>query len=111
MVGKSQMSLEQQVADSACYCLSNIDTTDIKSSSNGLKMACLQNAMIQNNESIVKELGTTQKREEDEEKQGLRGSLMIKVQNILAKECEGYQNFEKKLRNSGFQEYPIKKEQ
>ena len=108
---KSQLTLEQQVADSACACLSGIDTTQIKSSSNGLRMACLQQAMVQNNESIVKELGTTQKREEDQEKEGLRGSLMIKVQNILAKDCKYYKDFERKLRNSGFHEYPNKKGQ
>ena len=66
ILGKAQESLEQQVADSACHCLASIDTTQIKS--NGLKMACLQKAMIQNNEAIVRELGTTQKREEDQEK-------------------------------------------
>lgn len=93
----SQQTIEDQVADTACACLDNIDSTKINSSSNGLKMACLQEAMIKNNESIIKTFETEKRREEDEEKRGLKGSLMIKVQNILAERCISYQLFEKKV--------------
>lgn len=97
VISFSQSSIEQQVADSACICLSAIDTTKITSQGNGLKMACLQKAMIQNKESIAKEYATTKRKEEDEEKIGLQGSLMIKVQNILSKKCAVYQLFQVKI--------------
>ena len=93
----AQQTIEDQVADTACACLSAIDSTKINSNSNGLKMACLQEAMIKNNESIVKTFETEKRREEDEEKRGLKGSLMIKVQNILAERCKSYQLFEQKV--------------
>jgi hypothetical protein len=96
-VSYSQISLEQQVADSTCTCLSAIDTTKITSQGNGLKMACLQKAMIQNKESIAKEYATTKRRDEDEQKIGLQGSLMIKVQNILSKDCAAYKKFQVKI--------------
>lgn len=96
-ISYSQISLEKQVADSACMCLSAIDTVNINSQSNGLKMACLQKAMIQNSESITKEYATTKRKEEDEEKIGLQGSLMIKVQNILSKDCAAYKLFQVKI--------------
>ena len=94
---KSQISLEQQIADTACICLSALDTNDISSKSNGMKMACLQQAMIKNQENIRKQYETELRKEEDEEKHGLKGSLMIKVQNILAEKCASYQLFESKI--------------
>lgn len=94
---KSQISLEQQIADTACICLSALDTSNITSKSNGMKMACLQQAMIRNQENIRKQYETEMRKEEDEEKHGLKGSLMIKVQNILAEKCESYQLFESKI--------------
>lgn len=97
ITASAQNSIEEQVADTACACLSAIDTAQISSGSNGLKMACLQEAMIKNNESIVKVYETEKRREEDEAKMGLKGSLMIKVQNILAVSCPAYQLFEKKV--------------
>ena len=97
-VSYSQISLEQQVADSACTCLSAIDTAKISSQGNGLKMACLQKAMIQNKEAIAKEYATTKRRDEDDQKIGIQGSLMIKVQNILSKNCEAYKSFQVKIR-------------
>ena len=96
-VSYSQLSLEQQIADSACTCLSAIDTAKISSQGNGLKMACLQKAMIQNKEAITKELSATKRRDEDEEKKGIQGSIMIKVQNILSKDCATYQLFQTKI--------------
>jgi hypothetical protein len=97
MTSYSQVSLEQQVADSACTCLSLIDSAKINNQGNGLKMACLQKAMIQNKESITKEYATTKRRDEDEEKIGIQGSLMIKVQNILSKNCDAYKQFQVKI--------------
>jgi len=96
-VSYSQLTLEQQVADSACTCLSAIDTSKINSQGNGLKMACLQKAMLQNQEAITKEYSTTQRKEEDEAKRGLQGSLMIKVQNVLSKNCAAYRLFQQKV--------------
>lgn len=93
----AQDSIEDQVADTACACLSKIDTTTINSSTNGLKMICLQEAMIKNQESIIKVYETEMRREEDEAKLGLRGSLMIKVQNVLAVRCRVYQLIEQKV--------------
>jgi hypothetical protein len=67
LTGKSQITLEQQIADSACVCLSAIDTAIIKSKSNALKMECLQKAMTQNHESIIKNMDTEKRKEEDEQ--------------------------------------------
>lgn len=92
-----EINIEQQVADSACACLSAIDTAMIKSQSNALKMDCLQKAIAKNQESITKKMETEKRKEEDEEKIGIKGSLMIKVQNILAVKCPAYQLFEKKV--------------
>jgi hypothetical protein len=94
---KSQVNLEQQIADSACVCLSALDTANIKSKSNSLKMECLQKAMTQNHESIIKNMDTEKRKEEDEQKLGIKGSLMIKVQNILAVQCAAYKLFEQKV--------------
>jgi hypothetical protein len=96
-VSFAQLTLEQQVADSTCTCLSAIDTVKINSQGNGLKMACLQKALIQNKEAITKEYSTTQRKEEDEAKRGLQGSLMIKVQNELSKNCAAYNLFQQKI--------------
>ena len=93
----AQDTIEDQVADTACACLSKIDTLQINSNTNSLKMTCLQEAMIKNQESIIKVYETEKRREEDEAKLGLRGSLMIKVQNILAIKCRVYQLIEKKV--------------
>jgi len=92
-----QSSIEDQVADTACICLSAIDSSKISSNSNGFKMACLQQAMIKNKEAVLKNFETEKRREEDEAKLGLKGSLMIKVQNVLVKRCSAYNLFEKKI--------------
>lgn len=92
-----QESIEAQVADTACICLSNIDSAQITSKGNGLKMACLQEAIIKNQEIIEKKHAEEQRKEEDEDKRGIRGSLMIKVQNILAEQCDAYGKFEKEI--------------
>lgn len=93
----AQVSLEQQVSDTACVCLSAIDTSKISSKSNGYKMGCLQQAMLKNNETIIKHYTTEKRKEEDLEKMGIKGSLMIKVQNILSEQCKAYQIFERKV--------------
>lgn len=93
----AQESVEQQVADTACVCLSKLDTAAIKSKANILKMQCLNEAIVKNLEEIQKVAATEQRREEDQEKLGIRGSIQIKVQNILAENCEIYALFEQKL--------------
>ncbi len=93
----AQMSIEQQIADSACACISQIDTALINSKGNGMKITCLQKAMLQNEEAITKAYTTEKRKKEDEEKIGLKGSLMIKVQNILATKCRVYQIFQEKI--------------
>lgn len=93
----AQESLEAQVADTACICLNKIDSTQISSKGNGLKMACLQEAILKNQESIEKQHAQEQRKEEDEDKRGIRGSLMIKVQHILAEKCAAYSKFEREI--------------
>ena len=95
--GMAQMTIEEQVADTACYCLSKLDTAEIKVNANVLKMACLRSAIEKNNDAIQKNFSTEQRREEDQDKLGIRGSLLIKVQNFLNKNCTVYARFEKKM--------------
>tara|TARA_B110000211_G_scaffold207006_1_gene242492 strand:- start:534 stop:905 length:372 start_codon:yes stop_codon:yes gene_type:complete len=95
--GKAQMTIEEQVADTACACLSMLDTSEIKINANVLKMTCLQEAIEKNMVAIQKNHATEQRREEDQEKLGIRGSLRIKVQNVLTKNCTVYAKFEQKM--------------
>tara|TARA_B100000795_G_C22801587_1_gene442207 strand:- start:2501 stop:2872 length:372 start_codon:yes stop_codon:yes gene_type:complete len=96
-LGNAQMTIEEQVADTACVCLSKLDTVDIKINANILKMNCLQESVKKNNEAIKKNFATEKRREEDQEKLGIRGSLLINVQNILTKKCSVYAKFEQKM--------------
>lgn len=96
-LGNAQMTIEEQVADTACVCLSKLDTVDIKINANILKMNCLQESVEKNNEAIKKNFATEKRREEDQEKLGIRGSLLINVQNILTKKCSVYAKFEQKM--------------
>ena len=95
--GKAQMTIEEQVADTACACLSKLDTAEIKINANVLKMTCLRTAIEKNNVAIQKNYATEKRREEDQEKLGIRGSLLIKVQNVLVKNCQVYVKFEQKM--------------
>ena len=95
--GSAQMTIEEQVADTACYCLSNLDTAEIKVHANVLKMTCLRTAIEKNNAVIQKNFSTEKRREEDQDKLGIRGSLLIKVQNVLNKNCPIYARFEQKM--------------
>lgn len=95
--GKAQMTIEEQVADTACLCLSNLDTNQIKSNANVLKMSCLQQAIEKNNEAIQKNFKTEQRKEADQEKIGIQGSMLIKVQNVLTENCPVYAKFEQKM--------------
>jgi hypothetical protein len=95
--GKAQMTIEEQVADTACACLSKLDTSEIKINSNVLKMTCLRTAIEKNKDAIQKNFATEKRREEDQEKLGIRGSLLIKVQNVLTKNCTVYAKFEQKM--------------
>jgi hypothetical protein len=95
--GKAQMTIEEQVADTACACLSKLDTAEIKVNANVLKMTCLRSAIEKNTEAIQKNFATEKRREEDQEKLGIRGSLLIKVQNVLTNKCTVYAKFEQKM--------------
>ncbi len=89
-LSKAQLSLEEQVADSACVCLNNVDTAQIIKFSNAIKMQCFSEAVAQNEVAIRKNYETEKRREEDAAKVGIGGSLLIKVENELAKSCEKY---------------------
>jgi len=89
-LSKAQLSLEEQVADSACVCLNNVDTAQIIKFSNAIKMQCFSEAVAKNEVAIRKNYETEKRREEDAGKVGIGGSLLIKVENELAKSCEKY---------------------
>jgi len=93
---ENENTIEQQVADTACVCLSRIDTNTIKTALTGLKMQCLSKAIVKNQEAINKNFETEKRREEDLDKLGIRGSILIKVQNILTNSCPNYAFFEEK---------------
>jgi len=94
---KNEVSIEHQVADTACVCLSKLDSIEIKARANALKMQCLSLAIKKNQQAINKNFETEKRREEDVEKIGVRGSILIKVQNVLSKECPKYVLFEEKV--------------
>lgn len=98
-ISKAQMTIEEQVADSACTCLSEIDTSqaNIKGKINVLRMACMDKAIDQNKESIKKNYSTQQRKEEDQANAGIQGSLYIGVQKELAKNCPIYSVFQQKV--------------
>lgn len=96
--GKAQQTIEDQVADTACACLSAADTSSLQENPNAVKMRCLQEAIVKNNNAITENYATEQRSEDDQEKMGIRGSLLIKVQNVLASSCSVYIKLENQLR-------------
>ena len=94
---KGQMTIEEQVADTACVCLSKLDTAQIKSNANAIKMQCLNEAISKNQSAIQKTFASEQRREEDSEKMGIQGSLYFAVQKELIKSCPIYALFEKEI--------------
>jgi hypothetical protein len=59
-------------------------------------MQCLSQAIQKNQEAINKNFETEKRKEEETEKIGVRGSILIKVQNILSNNCPQYAILEKK---------------
>lgn len=96
-ISKAQMSIEEQVADTACLCLSSLDTIQIKSNANVIKMQCLNEAILKNQSAIQKNYATQKRREEDSDKMGIQGSLYITVQQSLTINCPIYALFEKEI--------------
>tara|TARA_Y100000589_G_scaffold216978_1_gene204691 strand:+ start:515 stop:916 length:402 start_codon:yes stop_codon:yes gene_type:complete len=96
-ISKGQMSIEEQVADTACLCLSSLDTVQIKANANVIKMQCLNEAILKNQTAIQKNYATQKRREEDSDKMGIQGSLYITVQQNLIINCPIYALFEKEI--------------
>tara|TARA_B100000427_G_C15108997_1_gene420646 strand:- start:108 stop:509 length:402 start_codon:yes stop_codon:yes gene_type:complete len=96
-LSNGQMSIEEQVADTVCVCLSKLDTAQIKANANAIKMQCLNEAITKNQTAIQKTYASEQRREEDTEKMGIQGSLYITLQRELIKSCPIYALFEKEI--------------
>lgn len=96
-ISKAQMTIEEQVADTACACMTKLDTAQIKANANVIKMQCLSEAIEKNKEAIQRNYATEARREEDAEKLGIRGSMLITVQNELTESCPIYALFEQKM--------------
>ena len=96
-VSKGQMTIEGQVADTACVCLSDLDTAQIKANANVIKMQCLNDAIVKNQIAIQKNYATQKRREEDSDKMGIQGSLYINVQQELILKCPIYALFEREI--------------
>jgi hypothetical protein len=96
-LSKGQMNIEEQVADTACLCLSKLDSVQIKANANVIKMQCLNEAIVKNQTAIQKNYATQKRREEDSEKMGIQGSLYINVQQELTLNCPIYSVFEKEI--------------
>ena len=96
-MSNGQMTIQEQVADTACVCLSKLDTAQIKANANAIKMQCLNEAITKNQTAIQKTYASEQRREEDTEKMGIQGSLYITLQHELIKSCPIYALFEKEI--------------
>ncbi len=96
-MSNGQMTIEEQVSDTACLCLSKLDTAQIKANANAIKMQCLNEAITKNQIAIQKTYASEQRREEDTEKLGIQGSLYITLQHELIKSCPIYALFEKEI--------------
>jgi len=97
MVSKAQQSIEEQVADSTCACLAEADTARIQTTPRAVKTECFSKAIAQNSTAIRKNYQTEQRREDDLDKQGIGGSLLILVENELEKNCATYAILKKYL--------------
>lgn len=94
-------SIEIMVADTACLCFNQIDTTQMNANYIHLKRECLNQAIIKNKENIQKTYKDDRRMDSEKmSKQGLQGELLIRVQNILTEKCESYQTFEKNVQQS-----------
>ena len=95
---KGQMTIEEQVADTVCACLSSVNEHQIKANKNVIKMQCLSDGVSKNLVAIQKNYSTEQRREEDSDKMGIQGSLYIGIQKELKKNCPIYVLFESKVK-------------
>jgi hypothetical protein len=94
-------SIEIMVADSACLCFNQIDTSKMNSNYIHLKRDCLNHAILKNKENIEKTYKEDRRMDSEKmSKQGLQGELLIRVQNVLIEKCESYQTFEKNVQQS-----------
>lgn len=97
---KEELSIESQVADSVCICLSKIDSNQLNVSSNALVSNCLQQGITKNKEAIEKEHKNNRKDESQLLKEGISSSLLIRVQNVLSLNCSSYKKFDKEIQKS-----------
>jgi hypothetical protein len=94
-------SIEVMVADSACMCFNEIDTTQMNANYIHLKRECLNQAIIKNKDNIQKTYKDDRRMDSEKmSKQGLQGELLIRVQNILTEKCDSYQTFEKNVQQT-----------
>ncbi len=98
---KTSESIEIMVADTACECFNQIDTTQMNSNFIHLKRDCLNQAILKNKENIEKTYKEDRRMDSEKmSKQGLQGELLIRVQNVLSEKCESYQIFEKNVQQT-----------
>lgn len=98
-ISNAQMTIEGQVADSTCACLSLADSAKIVNNALAVKMQCFSEAVYKNADAIKRNYQTEQRREEDAEKLGIGGSLLISVENELLKTCPIYQTVANNLQS------------
>jgi hypothetical protein len=86
----AQLTIEEQIADTACVCINRTDSAYIVSNASAVKMQCFSEALSKNETAIIKNYKTEQRSEADQEKAGIGGSLLINVENELLKTCPSY---------------------
>ncbi|MFT4899608.1 MAG: hypothetical protein ACI9U0_001406 [Flavobacteriales bacterium] len=86
----AQLTIEEQIADTACACINKADSVYIVSNASAVKMQCFSEALSKNETAIIKNYKTEQRSEADQEKAGIGGSLLINVENELLKICPSY---------------------
>ena len=91
------MTIEEQIADTACVCINRTDSAYIVSNASAVKMQCFSEALSKNETAIIKNYKTEQRSEADQEKAGIGGSLLINVENELLKTCPSYSMVVKNL--------------
>lgn len=99
LTSNAQLSLEEQVADSTCACLNKADSVKIVNNALAVKMQCFSEAVYKNADAIKRNYETEKRREEDAEKLGIGGSLLISVENELLKSCAVYETVSKNLQS------------
>ena len=98
-ISNAQLTIEGQVADSTCACLNLADSVKIINNALAVKMQCFSEAVYKNSDAIKRNYQTEKRREEDAEKLGIGGSLLISVENELLKSCPIYQTVANNLQS------------